>query len=79
MGVKNRLISVSLRFSCEEVAVSEQMKRKGPLITKFPLISGFLFVPQKKFDSGKIRILILDVYAACPEPNTSLYFRFSKE
>ena len=36
-------------------------------------------VPRKKFDSGKIRILILDVYAACAKPDTSPYFRFSKE
>ena len=36
-------------------------------------------MPRKKFDSGKIRVLILDVYAACPEPDTSPYFRFSQE
>ena len=36
-------------------------------------------MPWKKFDSGKIRVLILDVYAACPEPDTSPYFRFSQE
>ena len=36
-------------------------------------------MPRKKFDSGKIRVLILNVYAACPEPDTSPYFRFSQE
>ena len=36
-------------------------------------------LPRKKFDSGKIRVLILNVYAACPEPDTSPYFRFSQE
>ena len=34
---------------------------------------------RKKFDSGKIRVLILNVYAACLEPDTSPYFRFSQE
>ena len=36
-------------------------------------------MPRKKFDSGKIRVLILNVYAACPEPDTSPYSRFSQE
>ena len=36
-------------------------------------------MPRKKFDSGKIRVLILDVYAVCPEPDTSPYSRFSQE
>ena len=36
-------------------------------------------MPRKKFDSEKIRVLILSVYAACPEPDTSPYFRFSQE
>ena len=36
-------------------------------------------MPRKKFYLGKIRVLILDVYTACPEPETSPYFRFSKE
>ena len=36
-------------------------------------------MPRKKFDSGKIRVLILNVYAACLEPDTSPYFRFSQE
>ena len=36
-------------------------------------------MPRKKFDLGKIRVLILNVYAACPEPDTSPYFRFSQE
>ena len=34
---------------------------------------------RKKFDSGKIRVLILNVHAACLEPDTSPYFRFSQE
>ena len=36
-------------------------------------------MPRKKFDSGRIRILILNVHAACPEPDIPPYFRFSKE
>ena len=40
---------------------------------------GLLLEPQQMFDSGKIRALILDVHATCPEPDTSPYFRFSKE
>ena len=36
-------------------------------------------MPRKTFDSRRIQALILDVYAACPEPDTSPFFRFSKE
>ena len=40
---------------------------------------GYFSMPRKKFDSGKIGVLILNVYAACPEPDTSPYFCFSQE
>ena len=47
---------------------------------RFNDVSGYrIFMPRKKFDSGKIRVLILNVYAACPEPDTSPYLRFSQE
>ena len=36
-------------------------------------------MPRKKFDSGKIRVLILNVHAACLDPDIPPYFRFSKE
>ena len=36
-------------------------------------------MPRKKFDSGKIRVLILNVHTACLDPDIPPYFRFSKE
>ena len=36
-------------------------------------------MPRKKFDSGRIRVLILNVHAACPEPDIPPHFRCSKE
>ena len=36
-------------------------------------------MPRKKFDSGKIRVLILNVHGACLDPDIPPYFRFSKE
>ena len=36
-------------------------------------------MPRKKFDSGRIRVLILNVHAECPEPDIPPYFRFSRE
>ena len=49
---------------------------------RFNDVSGhriFHAAETKKSDSERIRALILDAYAAYLEPNTSSYFRFSKE
>ena len=63
-----------LSFKSPPSKVLEKNKPPGGLNRGFTV-----FHAAEKVRFRKITALILDAYAACPEPDTSSYFRFSKE